>query len=125
MPRAAALPQIYVNAIRFLAGVLLLLTGIGCCGIPNYPAINQTRAWTSKYIPPGSAVAGAAELLKSEGYSPVYIDSHIEPHELKASKHIGFCFLFFVYDDLYVTSTLDKSDRIVKTSVSTGVSPGI
>jgi hypothetical protein len=44
---------------------------------------------------------------------------------LLATKHIGQCWLNITYDDLYVTSTLDGSDRVLTTTVTTGVSPGI
>lgn len=96
----------------------------GCCGIPNGPAISQAQHWVDQGMPAGTNSAAASSFLESKGFTVHLYDSE-KPRQLIATKHIGKCRLNMTYDDLYVISALDDSDRVKTTTVSNGVSPGI
>lgn len=76
-------------------------------------------------MPPGTSAADATAFLKSKGFIRVYVDTAASPHELRAQKRLGACFLNFTFDDLYLTSTLDESDRVRETTMHLGIEPGI
>lgn len=107
-----------------VAFAVMCFGGAGCCGIPNGLAVSQARNWVAQGMPPGTHAATASAFLKSKGFE-VRVNRSINPHQLQATKHVGQCWLNITYDDLYVSSTLDDSDRVVRTTVATGVSPGI
>lgn len=91
----------------------------------NFPAKWQAQGWVAHGAPPGTKADVASTFLESKGFR-VNINSGI-PHELVASKHLGVCiFVYYpMWDDLYVTCVLDDSDRVAKSTVELGVSPGL
>jgi len=107
-----------------LSVALICFGAEGCCGIPNGIAISQANGWVKESMPPGTSADAASKFLESKGFG-VWTDRSTNPAELRASKHIGRCWLNITYDDLFVFSQLDDSDRVVTTNVYTGVSPGI
>ncbi len=112
-------------ALASIVSVLILL-GIGCCGVvPNLPAAWQADAWVTEGMPPGTTAAAATDFLLSKGFTVYGVDLGTAPHRLRASKTIGKCYLNFTYDKLYIISMLDASDHVVSTRIELGIAPGI
>lgn len=85
--------------------VLPLFLSCGCCGLCEYPNVEQVKAWIRTDLPPGASLARTEEVFRVHGFDPSF---NPQSREVTAMRVIGVCAVFLW--DLHtvsVTATLN------------------